>query len=153
VRPHRSLNVQANIDEVIARLGQVQPDSVRKWGTMTSHEMLCHLADSFSAVLGDRPASSLETVWSRTLIKWIAIHTSLPWPHGAPTLPEVDPKREGTKPLEFEGDRARVVAQLRRFLSPDARCCPHPYFGTMTRHEWLLWGYGHCDHHLRQFGK
>ena len=24
--------------------------------------------------------------------------------------------------------------------------------GAMTREEWMLWGYGHVDHHLRQFG-
>lgn len=152
MRPHRSLNTQAHVDEVIARLAQVQPDSVRKWGTMSPHEMLCHLGDSFSAMLGDRPASSVETLWSRTVIKWIAIHTSLPWPQGVPTRPEVDPKRDGTKPIEFERDRARVVTLLHRFISPDARYNAHPFFGTMTRSEWMLWAYGHVDHHLRQFG-
>jgi hypothetical protein len=152
MRPYRSLNTQANVDDVIARLARVQPDSVRKWGTMTPHEMLCHLADSFSAMLGERPASSLESIFSRTVVKWVALHTSLPWPQGVPTRPEVDPKREGTKPLEFERDRARVLELLGRFISPEARCCAHPYFGTMSRHEWMLWGYGHCDHHLRQFG-
>jgi len=95
MRPYRSLNTPANVDDVIARLARVQPDSVRKWGTMTPHEMLCHLADSFSAMLGERPASSLESIFSRTVVKWVALHTSLPWPQGVPTRPEVDPKREG----------------------------------------------------------
>ena len=102
---------------------------------MTPHEMLCHLADSFSAVLGDLRVSSNETWLSRTVVKWIALHTSLPWPHGVSTRPEVDPKRDGTKPVEFERDRKTVVDLIR-----------------MTRDEWLLWGYGHVDHHLRQFG-
>ena len=56
----RSFHAQAYVDEVILRLGKVQTDSVRMWGTMTPHEMLCHLGDSFSAVLGDRPASMIE---------------------------------------------------------------------------------------------
>lgn len=131
----------------------MQADSARRWGTLTSHEMLCHLSDSFLGVMGERPFSAVDTWWSRNVIKWIAIHTSLPWPHGVPTRPEVDPKRGGTKPIEFERDRAKTIELLRRFVRPDTRCAPHPIFGTMTRDEWMLWGYGHCDHHLRQFGQ
>ena len=152
MRPYRSLNAPANVDELMGRIERLQPTSARQWGVMTPHEMLCHLADSFSAVLGDRRASSTETWVSRTLVKWIALHTSLPWPHGVPTRPEVDPKRDGTKPVEFERDRKTVVDLIRRFVRPDTRCGRHPGFGAMTRDEWLLWGYGHVDHHLRQFG-
>jgi len=153
MRPHRSLNVSANIDDVIVRLGRVQTDSVRQWGTMTPHEMLCHLSDSFLAVMGDRPASTVDTWFSRHVIKFIAIHTALPWPQGTPTRPEVDPKRGGTKPIEFERDRTKTIELVRRFVRPDTRCVRHPIFGMMTRDEWMLWGYGHCDHHLRQFGQ
>ena len=41
---------------------------------------------------------------------------------------------------------------LRDFVLPYTRCGRHPVFGGMTREEWLLWGYAHVDHHLRQFG-
>jgi hypothetical protein len=27
----------------------------------------------------------------------------------------------------------------------------HPIFAALTREEWLIWGYRHTDHHLRQF--
>ena len=151
MRPYRSLDTQAHIDDLVARLARVHPDSARAWGTMTSHEMLCHLADSFQAVLGDRSASSVDTWFSRSVIRWIALHTSLPWPKGVDTRPEVDPKRHGTKPIEFERDRIRVLELLQRFVQPGTQCVPHPIFGPMTRKEWLLWGYGHVDHHLRQF--
>ena len=152
MRPYRSLNTPANIDELLLRIEQLQPTSARAWGTMTPHEMLCHLADSFSAVLGDLQASSNETWLSRTVVKWIALHTSLPWPHGVPTRPEVDPKRNGTKPVDFVGDQKKVVGLIRRFVLPETRFGRHPVFGGMTRNEWLLWGYAHVDHHLRQFG-
>lgn len=152
MRPHRSLSVPSSLDELVTRISRLEVDSPRKWGTMTPHEMLCHLADSFQAVLGEREVSSAESLLSRTLMKWVALHTSLPWPPGVPTRPEVDPKRSGTRPVEFERDRANVVELLRRFAQPDARYGRHPGFGLMTRDEWLLWGYGHVDHHLRQFG-
>jgi uncharacterized protein DUF1569 len=148
----RSFHAPAHVDEVILRLGNVQADSARVWGTMTPHEMLCHLGDAFSAVLGDLPASSVDTWFSRSVVRWIALHTSLPWPKGVKTRPEVDPKQDGTKPVEFESDRTRTIRLLRRFASPDARCVPHPIFGPLTRDEWMVWGYRHVDHHLRQFG-
>jgi hypothetical protein len=150
--PHRSLKDTANVDEVTRRIAQLRPDSRRQWGTMSPHGMLCHLGDAFLTVLGERPASSKETLLSRTVVKWIALHTPLPWPHGVPTMPEVDQKIGGTPPVEFESDRLRVVQLIRRFVGSDTRYGRHPGFGSMTREEWLLWAYGHCDHHLRQFG-
>jgi hypothetical protein len=152
MRPHRSFDTPANVDELISRIGRLDPASARQWGTMTPHEMLCHLADSFLAVLGERPASSAETAMSRTVMKWVALHTSLPWPRGLPTRPEVDQKQGGTRPVEFERDRQAVVDLIQRFVLPETRCGRHPVFGAMTRAEWMLWGYGHVDHHLRQFG-
>jgi hypothetical protein len=152
VRPYRSLDASENVAEIVRRLGALQPTSVRQWGTMTPHEMLCHLGDSFESVLGERQSSPVDTWLSRTVMKWVAVDTPLPWPHGVQTRPEVDPKREGTKPVEFERDRQRVRGLLHRFAASDTSVCRHPVFGTMTRGEWLRWGYGHCDHHLRQFG-
>src|SRR6185436_12432497 len=105
MRPHRSLKEAAHIQELVGRIGTLTPASQRQWGAMTVNEMLCHLSDSFLAVLGERPASSVETLLSRTVVKWIALHTALPWPKGVPTMPEVNPKLKGTRPAEFERDR------------------------------------------------
>ena len=119
---------------------------------MTSHQMVCHLGDAFLAVLGERKVTSKENAFSRTVVKFIALHTPLPWPHGVPTTPEADQKIGGTKPVEFERDRQRALDLLRRFVLPGTTYARHPGFGAMSRDEWMLWGYGHVDHHLRQFG-
>jgi len=148
----RTLDTGSTVDELVLRLGRVQPASTRQWGTMTPHEMLCHLGDSFSAVLGERTASPNDTWFSRTVVKWIALHTSLTWPQGVPTRPEVNPKENGTRPVEFERDRARVLELMRSFVRPDAQRAHHPTFGALTRDEWMRWGYAHVDHYLRQFG-
>jgi len=150
--PRRSLTDQANVDELVRRIAALTPDRPRQWGTMTSHQMVCHLSDAFLTALGERAASSKATLLSRTVVKWIALHTKLSWPHGVPTMPEVDQKIGGTRPVEFERDRQKVVDLLHRFVRPDTRYGRHPGFGAMTRDEWLLWAYGHVDHHLRQFG-
>lgn len=139
------------VDGIVARLGKLHDKRPRAWGRMTAHEMLCHLADSFEGVLGDRPISSAETWIQRTIIRRIALHTNLAWPKGVKTRPEADTSIGGTRPTDFNTDRDRVIALLRRFVSPDARYAPHPTMGPLTREEWMVWGYRHSDHHLRQF--
>ena len=57
----------------------------------------------------------------------------------------------GTRPTEFEADRQRLIQLMRRFSAADAKYGTHPALGTLTRDEWLIWGYRHTDHHLRQF--
>ena len=81
-----------------------------------------------------------------------ALHTSMPWPKGVPTRPEVDQEHGGTTPGDFARDHLAVAELLRRFAPSDLSTARHPVFGTMTRAEWLVWGYRHVDHHLRQFG-
>ena len=138
-------------DEIVARLEKLHEKRPRAWGRMSAHEMLCHLADSLEGVMGERTISSVETWWNRTIVKYIALHTTLAWPRGLKTRPEVDPFVAGTKPTDFARDRAKVIALLRRFASAEARYGKHPIFGPLTREEWLVWGYRHTDHHLRQF--
>ena len=139
------------VDAVIARLQRLTPDTERRWGTMTVDEMLCHLTDSYRTATGEHRASSAETFASRTIVRFIALHTPLSWPRGVPTRPEVDPKRGGTRPSEFARDRDALVAIVRSFPVVD-EYGPHPFFGRLTRREWMIWGYRHADHHLRQFG-
>jgi hypothetical protein len=138
-------------DQIVARLGKLHDKRPRAWGKMTAHEMLCHLGDSFAGVMGDRPISPNDTWRSRTIVKYVALHTSMPWPKGTPTRPEVDQTIGGTKPVDFDRDRERVIALLHRFVARDTQCVAHPFFGPLTRDEWLVWGYRHTDHHLRQF--
>lgn len=118
---------------------------------MTPHEMICHLADSFEGVLGERPIAPAETWLQRTVVRRLALHTALTWPKGVKTRPEVDQTIGGTKPVDFTRDRERVILLLRRFAAPAARYARHPTMGALTREEWLIWGYRHTDHHLRQF--
>jgi hypothetical protein len=150
--PRRSLKDAANIDDLVGRLRRLSADSPRQWGRMTAHQMVCHLGDSFQVVLGERPVTTEENFLSRTVVKFIALHTPMPWPHGVQTMPEVDQTIGGTKPVEFESDREKTLALLRRFVMAGASYGRHPGFGAMSRDEWMLWGYGHVDHHLRQFG-
>src|SRR5262249_24321186 len=149
--PMNSLSEPGAVEAIVARLQRLHDKRPRAWGKMTAHEMLCHLNDSFAGVLGERPISSAETWANRTIVKYIALHTTVAWPKGSPTRPEVDQTIGGTRPIDFERDRERTIALLRPFVAPDARHATHPLFGRLTRDEWMIWGYKHTDHHLRQF--
>jgi len=149
-RPH-SLADPGMTEQLVARIEKLHEKRPRAWGKMTPHEMLCHLSDSFEGVLGERQISSAESWASRTIIKYIALHTSLTWPKGSPTRPEVDQTIGGTRPGDFGRDRDKAIGLLRRFAASDARHGRHPIFGELTRDEWMVWGYRHTDHHLRQF--
>jgi hypothetical protein len=64
----------------------------------------------------------------------------------------VDAEQDGRRPGEFERDRHETIALLRAFAAPGATFVRHPIFGAMSHNEWMKWGFGHVDHHLRQFG-
>ena len=140
--------------EILRRLRDVRPDSARRWGRMSAHQMVCHLCDSFRMVTGEKSVRDASSVMLRTLVKWIALYSPLQWRTGIRTTPEVDQESGGTTPVEFAADLAQVEA-LVECITADPSMCDgkrHPYFGRLSRAAWLRWGYLHTDHHLRQFG-
>ena len=149
----RSLAVRNEARLLIDRLRRVSPQSVRRWGRMSPQEMFCHLADAYRHTMGEIPASPVDTIITRTVVKTFALWLPVPWPPGYPTRPEVDPQREGRKPGDFVRDRDQVETELYKFIDAvhKGSMAPHSIFGRMGRREWLRWGWLHADHHLRQF--
>lgn len=117
---------------------------------MSAHQMMCHLTDSFAVGAGTKYASPATGILQRTLVKWIALRGPFRWPGGLPTRPEIDQKRGGTPPVDWETDRSALRRSMIEFSELRAFGV-HPIFGSMSRTDWLIWGYRHVDHHLRQF--
>ena len=137
-------------EEIRRRLRSVRPESRRRWGKMTAHQMVCHVKDAFLGVMGRRPARENT---SQKLLKWGALWVPIPWPHGFPTRPEFDQEVGCTKPAEFTSDMKELLAVFDSFVAqPPPAFAPHPVFGEMSYREYMRWGYLHTDHHLRQFG-
>lgn len=136
------------------RLERLRPDAQRRWGTLTPHEMLCHLGDAFEMVLRTRPRKAPITSRSKPFVKAIGLWSPLRWPHGVQTNPMHNPRAEGTRPSDFSRDLARVVAALEGIGAPARSDLEpaHGIFGTMSTRDWQRWAYKHTDHHLRQFG-
>ncbi|HMV87843.1 MAG TPA: DUF1569 domain-containing protein [Blastocatellia bacterium] len=149
----KTFSNQHDKTEILERLKRMRPDSQRQWGRMTAHQAICHLEDSFKCRTGEKPSSTKDNWFSRSVMKWVALQSPMPWPHGIQTMPEFDQEIGGTPPEEFERDRIKLEMMIEKFCHPSAtNSKPHPIFGQMTEAEWLRWGYLHCDHHLRQFG-
>jgi hypothetical protein len=140
--------------ELVDRLRRARNDSVRRWGRMTAHQMVCHLCDSFRMALGQKHVNDVSTLLQRTLIKWLALYTPLQWRPGILTVTEVDQEVGGTRPVEFAVDLKEAERLLNVVASRarNARWPDHPIFGRMSEADWLRWAYLHTDHHLRQFG-
>src|SRR5262245_10172000 len=80
-------------EELLDRLESLRPDSRRRWGKMSAHQMVCHLSDGFQIALGEVHVSRSINWFTRTVLKWIAL-SPLPWPRGFPTRPEIDQNHE-----------------------------------------------------------
>ncbi len=145
-----------DVEELARRLARLHPDATRRWGRMSCPQMVCHVADAFRGPLGERPPSAPRATWfTRTLLKWVALHTPLTWPPDrVQTSPEIDQVAgRGTSPADFAADVAELVELMRRFVAQDAdQRPPHAAFGRLSAREWSRWGWAHTDHHLRQFG-
>jgi hypothetical protein len=141
--------------DTLRRVALLQPDHRARWGRMSPHQMLCHLNDSFLAVMGEKYVSPSTGPLQRSVVKWIALYAPIRWPKGVPTRPEMDQFAGGSAPSEFDCDRQVLVTLIERFSNPkrDFEWSAHPIFGRMPDPEWLRWGYLHSDHHLRQFGQ
>ena len=145
----------ADADEVLARMEKIRPETSRRWGMMTAHQMVCHLSDGYRLYMGLKRAEPVDVPAPRWLIKWVALWVPRQWPQGFKSAPELDQQTSGTRPTAFDDDMRELRALANQFTRlPRDFSWPttHPHFGPMTERDWMRLGYLHADHHLRQFG-
>lgn len=138
--------------EVLDRLAKVRSDAPPRWGTMSAHQMICHLSDALRSALGEKYISPSTSLYKRTLLKPLALWVPVPWPHGFRTRPEMDQQQGGTPPVNFASDLEELRILFERFNTREGGFTPHAMFGQMSKAERMRHAYLHFDHHLRQFG-
>ncbi|MEO8452332.1 MAG: DinB family protein [Gemmatimonadota bacterium] len=146
----RTIADPAVLADLTARLERLTSEQARVWGSITSHQMAVHLADTHEAVL-QRRAFTIPPRRPSRVVKVIALNLPLPWPRGIRS--GADPGSKELAPGTFEADRQLVIATLVEVAgaSAGALVTHHPIFGPMTRANWHRWAFLHVDHHLRQF--
>ena len=150
----KTLATSEDFQSILLRLETLSVDDTALWGKMNAHQMVCHLSDSMRVPLGEKVVSDEEMrPLQRTVMKWGGLYLPLKWPRGLPTRPEIDQCRLNASSDDFESDRRTAIALVPRLRDAEIEGRRHPFFGPITRAQWLRWGWLHADHHLRQFGR
>ena len=147
----KTLANTADCEKIARRIAGLTLDAPRVWGSMSIGGMLCHLDDSYQAVMGERTLSMLKLGIPQGMAKFLALRSPMRWPRNVMTSESVRQGGGGTPPTQFDEDRARLLATFEQFCGCANLATTHPMFGSMQRTEWLRWGWLHADHHLRQF--
>jgi len=147
----------ATLLEILTRLDSVEEGLPRMWGTMTAHEMICHLTEYVQTMNGStvvdfvpRPLQYVLRLFKPLILRMTTIPRNAVTAKGWATA-----KGEGHQPVSFERDKQVVLHLLRQFGSrdPKAKEAMHPFFGPVTNEVWARMAYIHIDHHLRQFSR
>jgi hypothetical protein len=147
----KNLFEKETINEVIERIGNLQPAAQRQWGKMDVAQMMAHCSGAL-----DMASGKLNP--PRMLIGWIIgplvrpIYTNeKPFSRNNPT----DKNLVISDTRDFAREQERLKICVREFHQGGEEKCtrhPHPFFGALTPTEWSRGMYKHLDHHLRQFG-
>ena len=138
------------VQEVMSRIEQLKPSSLRQWGKMDVAQMMAHCSATLEMASG-------KFVARRSLIGRIigprfrhVLTDDSPFPRNSPTAKEL---KVGN--YDFTQEHQRLKQYVREFHEGGETQCaehPHPFFGKITPLEWSTSMYKHLDHHLKQFG-
>lgn len=134
------------------RVAAVEADATPAWGTLTPIAMLAHLERTLEVSLGAYAVVDQSTLFSRTVLRWIALHQPHRWPRGRIKAPPgAMPRPRGG----FTEQRDALLATMRRFVDTAAaepdRHALHPLFGQLPLKTWQTFHGNHFNHHLMQF--
>jgi Protein of unknown function (DUF1569) len=139
------------VQDVIARIGRLQPSSQRLWGKMNVSQMLAHCSSAMEMASGKFVAK--RTFLGRIVgprVRYLLMEDR-PFSRNNPTAKEL----KVADAREFAREQERLVRCVREFHQGGESGCtthPHPFFGSLTPLEWSTGMYKHLDHHLTQFG-
>jgi hypothetical protein len=130
-----------------ARLEALRPDAPRKWGSMTSDQMLWHVNQFLSFALGEGSFQQQKTPLPVPLFRLILLY--MPWPRSAPTHRDALAKDSH----DFEAERTRCRGLIDRFANRplDGTWPVDPLLGAVTGRYTSKLQAKHLDYHFRQF--
>ena len=140
-------------NQVKTRLGQLEPQSERRWGKMTAAQMLAHCSLSMQWAVGETVPEKgpLAVRLIGRLVKPMVFRNEDPLRKNSPTAGGLIVTDE----RDLGKERDRLSGLIDQFAAGGPVGCtrnPHSFFGRMAPEEWAILMYKHLDHHLRQFG-
>ncbi len=121
-----------------------------RFGKLNVNQMVVHCTCGIQMMIGELKVAPKPGPLRNPVLRYLLIHV-LPWPHGAPTAPELIP------PID-PGDFAKNLTDLRAAITrlsarnPEGKFDPHPAFGEINGKNLGVLAARHLDHHFRQFG-
>ena len=139
------------VDEIVARIDRLRPESQRQWGKMDVSQMMAHCSAALDMASGRlNPTRIFIGRLIGPLVKPIYTNEK-PFSQNNPT----DKTLLIADKRDFAREQDQLRAKIREFHEGgEAKCTrhPHPFFGALTPADWSRGMYKHLDHHLRQFG-
>ena len=135
---------------ILDRLDRLPADRRPGWGKMNVNQMVVHCTGGIRMLIGEMEVAPKPGPLRNPLLRYLVIRV-LPWPHGAPTAPELIPPAD---PGDFRENLAHLRAAIGRIgtRDPQGPFSPHPAFGLLRGDLLGALVARHLDHHLRQFG-
>lgn len=140
------------VNELITRLGRIDPESTPRRGTMSRDKMIAHLCATVRFAKGKGPPLPYVGNWfSCRVLGPLVLNGILKLPTNVGI-----PQPAGEPAAAPHGDIEALHAELEDYLnlvqagalSPP----PHPLFGDIGIDGWARLHVLHFEHHLRQFG-
>lgn len=138
-----------NFKSILGRLEKIQPDSERKWGSMTVSQMLHHLNLAIGSCVGYYDLPDVSNFISRGIIRLLILNVLKRFPRGAQTAKTLKVSAE----FDFDTEKKLLKEILTKAYNTKTNedWMPHTYFGKMSREEWGKLIMIHCNHHFQQF--
>lgn len=140
-----------DMQDILRRIENIQPDAQRQWGQMEVVQMLNHCTGALKMASGEinPPRAFIGRLIGRFFRSKYS--NKEPFEKNSPTSRAIN-KAES---LDFDREKAQLISQVQKFHQGGAgnvTTHPHPFFGELTPDEWSIGMWKHLDHHLRQFG-
>ena len=143
---------QEDVQEVIARIDQLTPQSQRLWGTMDVAQMLAHCNVTYELVYDNKhpKPNFLKKFILKLFVKNIVV-SDKPYKKNNPT----DTAFVIADERDFEHEKKRLIDYIHKTQKLGAAHFDGKEshsFGKLSIEEWNTSFYKHLDHHLQQFG-
>jgi hypothetical protein len=135
---------------LLTRLDNLKADSERKWGTMTSSQMLHHLNLAIGSGIGYYNLPDNSNLISRTVNQFMVLNVLKRFPMGTQTAKPLKVVEEN---YDFETEKKQLKDILTKAFQTKTNddWSKHTYFGKMSRKAWGKLIMIHCNHHFQQF--
>jgi len=139
---------EEQVQQFYKRIDKLEASQKPLFGSMNANEMICHCTDFFRMAKGIKKAKEYGVVDPEEVLRLARSGKTAPVPKGFRLI-----KGEGTLPTNFKNDKSMLKEYIIDFsaLDKDFEFAEHPYFGKMTRNEWIDLAMYHLNHHLKQF--